>query len=75
MSGTTRVNGASSIRRTRSTKKEIEQFRSDLYEIVEREQPCSVRQVYYDGIGRLWGKDQGGRLSPAPLKLKWRPSA
>jgi hypothetical protein len=35
-------------------------FREAIYEIVERNRPCSVRQVYYVGIGRLWEKDTGG---------------
>ena len=34
-------------------------FREAIYEIVERAHPCSVRQVYYVGIGRLWEKDTG----------------
>jgi hypothetical protein len=35
-------------------------FREAIYAIVERNRPCSVRQVYYVGIGRLWEKDTGG---------------
>jgi hypothetical protein len=34
----------------------MEDFRAALYEIVERVQPCSVRQVYYIGIGELYEK-------------------
>jgi hypothetical protein len=46
--------------RPRRTKVEMEALRSALYEIVERNKPCSVRQAYYVGIGRLWEKDTGG---------------
>jgi hypothetical protein len=38
----------------------MERLRSALYNIVAEHQPCSVRQVYYVGIGRFWDKDQGG---------------
>lgn len=51
---------ASTVKRSRSSKAEMEAFRSELYSIVEANRPCSVRQVYYMGIGRLWEKDQGG---------------
>lgn len=34
-------------------------FREALYAIVETNKPCSVRQVYYVGAGRLWEKDRG----------------
>jgi hypothetical protein len=43
----------------RRTKKEMEAFRGATFDIVERNMPCSVRQVYYVGIGRLWEKDTG----------------
>lgn len=36
-------------------------FREALFEIVEREQPCSVRQVYYRGIGVLFDKHAQGK--------------
>jgi hypothetical protein len=42
----------------------METFRNALYDIVETNQPCSVRQVYYLGIGRFWDKDVGQK-SPA----------
>lgn len=45
--------------RTRRTKVEMTTFRKALYTIVETNKPCSVRQVYYVGAGRLWEKDQG----------------
>lgn len=35
-------------------------LRAALYDIVEANKPCSVRQVYYVGAGRLWEKDKGG---------------
>lgn len=44
----------------RRNKADMASFRSAIYEIVQENQPCSVRQVYYIGIGRLWEKDQGG---------------
>lgn len=47
---------ASPTKRRRRTKVEMEAFRTALLEIVEQVQPCSVRQVYYVGIGRLYGK-------------------
>lgn len=36
-------------------------FRDALYSIVEAKRPCSVRQVYYVGIGWLWQKDTGNK--------------
>ncbi|ORT54219.1 hypothetical protein [Streptomyces sp. CB03238] len=38
----------------------MEALRAALYAIVEAARPCSVRHVYYLGIGRLWAKDTGG---------------
>jgi hypothetical protein len=46
--------------RARRTKEAMQTFRESIYAIVEANQPCSVRQVYYMGIGRFWDKDQGG---------------
>jgi hypothetical protein len=43
-------------RRQRRTKVEMETFRDALHSIVEDVEPCSVRQVYYVGIGRLYEK-------------------
>ena len=58
----TAISSASPIKRR--DKAAIEKFRSALYEIVNTNKPCSVRQVYYVGIGRLWPKDVGqGRTS------------
>jgi hypothetical protein len=37
----------------------MEAFRSALYRIVDENKPCSVRQVYYVGIGSLWQKGTG----------------
>lgn len=42
------------------TKAEMAAFKAELYTIVEANRPCSVRQVYYVGIGWLWNKDTGG---------------
>lgn len=50
---------ASNVKRVRRTKAEMVTFRSALYDIVDRNKPCSVRQTYYVGIGTLWDKDQG----------------
>jgi hypothetical protein len=38
---------ASQIKRTRATKSEIDEWREELYRIVKRMHPMSVRQVYY----------------------------
>lgn len=51
---------ASGVKLRRSTKAEMARFRKALYDIVEANRPCSVRQVYYIGIGRFWDKDAGG---------------
>jgi hypothetical protein len=48
------------IRRQRASKAEVEELRSAIFDIVEDNQPCSVRNVYYVGIGLLWDKDKGG---------------
>jgi hypothetical protein len=53
---TERVYEASHTKRRRRTKNEMEQFRLALHDIVADVQPCSVRQVYYIGIGRLYEK-------------------
>lgn len=55
------INGASNIKRYRRTKVDMRQFRDSIFGIVETNQPCSVRQVYYLGIGVLWDKDTGGK--------------
>jgi hypothetical protein len=49
---------ASPPKRRRRTKAQMEDFRSKLYTIVEENQPCTVRQVYYVGIGRLYEKSE-----------------
>ena len=38
---------ASPIKRYRSTKAEVEKRRADLYDIVAKMKPMTVRQVYY----------------------------
>jgi hypothetical protein len=37
----------------------MEAFRATLYDLAAANRPCSVRQVYYIGIGEHWEKDQG----------------
>lgn len=37
----------------------MEALRAELYALVEGSQPCTVRHVYYLGLGRLWDKDTG----------------
>jgi len=54
------MNARFTVRRARRTKAEMETFREAIREIVEANRPCSVRQVYYVGIGWLWEKDRGG---------------
>ncbi|SEM76502.1 hypothetical protein [Streptacidiphilus jiangxiensis] len=50
---------ASSVKRARRTKAQVEALRAAICEITEAAQPCSVRHVYYLGVGVLWGKDTG----------------
>jgi hypothetical protein len=38
----------------------MEEYRAALYGLALENRPCSCRQVYYLGIGRLWEKDTGG---------------
>lgn len=64
--------GASSVKRPRRTKAQVEALRAELYALVETAQPCSVRHAYYLGIGRLWGK---GQRHLAPELLGRRPRA
>ncbi|WAP58860.1 hypothetical protein [Streptomyces sp. S465] len=37
----------------------MEALREAMSSIAEGARPCSVRHVYYLGIGRLWDKDTG----------------
>ncbi|MFB8287309.1 hypothetical protein [Kitasatospora purpeofusca] len=37
----------------------MEALRAELYTLVRDAQPCTVRHVYYLGLGRLWEKDTG----------------
>lgn len=53
------VYGSGSTNRKRSTKAELEEVKSAIFEIARTNQPCSTRQIYYVGIGVLWEKDQG----------------
>lgn len=50
---------ASAVKRPRRTKAQVEGLRAALYAIVEAARPCSVRHLYYLGIGCLWDKDAG----------------
>ncbi|MEV7470154.1 hypothetical protein AB0O20_27175 [Streptomyces kronopolitis] len=50
---------ASSIKRHRRTKAQVEALRAAICELAEAAQPCSVRHIYYLGIGLLWDKDTG----------------
>ncbi|MEV6840039.1 hypothetical protein AB0N17_37045 [Streptomyces sp. NPDC051133] len=50
---------ASSIKRPRRTKVQVEALRAAICQIAEAARPCSVRHVYYLGIGTLWNKDGG----------------
>ncbi|MFE7958649.1 hypothetical protein [Streptomyces sp. NPDC057413] len=50
---------ASSVKRPRRTKAQVEALRQAMASITEAAQPCSVRHVYYLGIGDLWDKDTG----------------
>ena len=47
MSAARKVYQASQIRRVRATKSQVDERREDLYRIVQRMHPMSVRQVYY----------------------------
>jgi hypothetical protein len=38
----------------------MQTLRDAICELAETNQPCTVRQIYYLGIGRYWEKDQGG---------------
>lgn len=50
---------ASSVKRPRRTKAQVEALRAAICELAEAARPCSVRHVYYLGIGLLWDKDTG----------------
>lgn len=53
---------ARDTKRRRSTRSEVERFRTDLYGVVENAQPCSVRHAYYLAVTHgLVEKDQGGK--------------
>jgi hypothetical protein len=46
--------------RTRRTKAEMVELRQAIHDLAEEHQPCTVRQIYYLGIGRWWEKDRDG---------------
>ncbi|MQS17646.1 hypothetical protein F7Q99_37025 [Streptomyces kaniharaensis] len=50
---------ASSIKRARRTKAQVEALRTAICQIAEEARPCSVRHIYYLGVGLLWDKDHG----------------
>ncbi|MFE9424193.1 hypothetical protein ACFYNO_14645 [Kitasatospora sp. NPDC006697] len=50
---------ASPVKRARRTKAEVEALRLAICAIAEEARPCSVRHVYYLGVGLLWDKDTG----------------
>lgn len=45
--------------RRRRTKAAMEDLRHAIRDLAEEHQPCTVRQIYYLGIGRFWEKDTG----------------
>lgn len=45
---------------SRRTKAEMTALRDAILAMAEENQPCTVRQLYYLGIGRYWDKDSGG---------------
>ena len=47
MSSARKFYPASLIKRTRSTKAEVEERRAALYDLVEQAAPATVRQIYY----------------------------
>lgn len=51
--------GASSVKRARRTKVQVEVLRVAICGLAEAARPCSVRHIYYLGIGSLWDKDTG----------------
>ena len=59
MSPSTNVYGTGAVKRVRRTNAEMEALREAMFDIVAANEPCSVRSVYYMGIGKLWEKDQG----------------
>ena len=44
---TTTVNGTSTIKRNRRTRAEVEELETAIYDVVEIEQPCTIRGVFY----------------------------
>jgi hypothetical protein len=44
-----------------TTKAQMESLRRSIVALAEEHQPCTVRQIYYLGIGVLWDKDTGGK--------------
>lgn len=45
----------------RRTKAEMEELRRAIVDLASEHHPCTVRQLYYLGIGRWWSKDTGGK--------------
>ena len=49
----------SGAKRTRRTKAQMQAIREGIVDLAQDHQPCTVRQIYYLGIGRYWDKDTG----------------
>ena len=45
---------------SRRTKTEMRMLREAIIDLAGAHRPCTVRQLYYLGIGRYWNKDTGG---------------
>lgn len=54
------TNGPSTVKRTRRTKAEMNRLRDAIYHYAQANQRCTIRQIYYLGIGSYWPKDEGG---------------
>ena len=52
---------ASPIKRTRRTKAQMEALRQAIVDLAEENQVCTIRHIYYLGIGLYWDKDTGGK--------------
>ena len=49
------------IKRTRRTKAQMEALRQAIVDLAEENQVCTIRHIYYLGIGLYWDKDTGGK--------------
>ena len=48
-------------KRTRRTKKQMEALRGAIHDLARDHRVCTVRHIYYLGIGLYWDKDTGGK--------------